>query len=135
MDIADVFGGVPVHELIVLILSYVTECEAVRLCHEWHLSDEMKAVAWPGCASLRSLEEICANIAHAGDVELKWARKNGCEWDAATCSSAAGNGHLNVLQWARANSCQWSIWTCHNAAVNGMQLRVAAQLRCHIWTY
>eukprot|EP01044_Picomonas_judraskeda_P001463 COSAG03_NODE_88_length_13468_cov_4.757798_10_plen_40_part_00 len=33
---------------------------------------------------------------------LQWARANGCEWDAETCSEEAFGGHLEVLQWARA---------------------------------
>lgn len=65
------------------------------------------------------------------DVQLQWARANGCPWDkmqwqlaAATltwcsgwlcangcppnehaCELAAGMGHLAVLQWLRANGC------------------------------
>ena len=50
---------------------------------------------------------------------LQWARANGCEWDAATCSSAAGGGHLEVLQWARANGCEWDAATCSAAAEEG----------------
>jgi hypothetical protein len=32
--------------------------------------------------------------------EAKWARANGCPWDAFTCVLAALNGHLEVLKWA-----------------------------------
>eukprot|EP01044_Picomonas_judraskeda_P049315 COSAG03_NODE_28975_length_192_cov_10.784946_1_plen_47_part_10 len=43
---------------------------------------------------------------------LQWARANGCEWNAITCSAAAAGGHLEVLQWARANGCEWNAITC-----------------------
>ena len=84
-------------------LCYATECEAVLLCHEWCISDEMKALVWPDYVSLKSLEEIstssilapafCAKVAAEGNVELlKWARINGYDWDANACSEAADNG-------------------------------------------
>ena len=78
MDVAEVFSGIGLRELIVFVLSYATECEAIRLCHEWRVPDEVKALAWS--TSVRSLEEIrtssmlsttfCADIACAGDLEL-----------------------------------------------------------------
>jgi hypothetical protein len=37
---------------------------------------------------------------------LKWARENGCEWNADVCANAALNGHLEVLKWARENGCE-----------------------------
>jgi hypothetical protein len=43
---------------------------------------------------------------------LKWARKNGCEWDELTCQNAAQGGHLDVLKWARKNGCEWNIQLC-----------------------
>jgi hypothetical protein len=36
---------------------------------------------------------------------LKWARANGCPWDAKTCETAAFNGRLETLKWAHANGC------------------------------
>ena len=43
-----------------------------------------------------------------GNLEvLKWARANGCEWDATTCAKAAEGGHFDVLRWARVNGCPW----------------------------
>lgn len=42
---------------------------------------------------------------------LQWARKNGCRWNDATCSSAAGAGYLVVLQWARENGSPWDDMT------------------------
>jgi hypothetical protein len=32
---------------------------------------------------------------------IKWARENGCPWNEDTYSSAAKNGHLEVLKWLR----------------------------------
>ena len=52
---------------------------------------------------------------------LKWARANGCPWDASTCYSAALGGHLEVLKWATANGCQWNAITCKKAADAGLQ--------------
>jgi hypothetical protein len=62
----------------------------------------------------------CSCAAEFGHLEiLKWARENGCCWNERTCSQAALNGHLDVLKWARENRCPWDKWTCHNAALNG----------------
>ena len=37
--------------------------------------------------------------AYGGHFELlKWARENGCGWDAETSSWAAKGGHLEILQ-------------------------------------
>ena len=50
----------------------------------------------------------CAKAAESGNLEvLKWARANGCEWDATTCAKAAEGGHFDVLRWARVNGCPW----------------------------
>ena len=53
--------------------------------------------------------QTCECIARMGEsIELlKYARDQGCPWDASTCRAAAGGGHLEVLQWARANGCPW----------------------------
>ena len=38
----------------------------------------------------------------SADLEvLQWARANGCDWDASTCSYAAEAGDLEMLKWAR----------------------------------
>jgi hypothetical protein len=44
---------------------------------------------------------------------------NGCPWDSYTCSTAARNGHLEVLKWTRANGCPWDDATSAAAAQNG----------------
>ena len=45
---------------------------------------------------------ICRIAAQNGWLDLlKWARKNGCDWDSYTCNYAAENGHLEILKWAR----------------------------------
>ena len=68
---------------------------------------------------------------------LQWARANGCEWHAYTCSHAAGGGHLEVLQWARANGCEWN-WSTFRAAEERGHLEVlqwarANDFRVRIW--
>ena len=50
---------------------------------------------------------------------LRWARENGCDWDAWTCLSAARGGQLGILQWLRANGCPWDAGTCHFAVDQG----------------
>ena len=51
----------------------------------------------------------CAYLAGNNYFEvLKWARENGCPWNADTCSSAASGGHLEILKWARENGCPWN---------------------------
>ena len=47
---------------------------------------------------------------------LRWARENGCAWNADACLCAAQTGHLEVLQWLRANGCPWDAETCYQAA-------------------
>lgn len=52
--------------------------------------------------------QTCSAAAGQGHLDvLRWARHNGCRWDAATPTSAAWGGHLYVLQYARENSCPW----------------------------
>ena len=46
-DVAEVFVDLVADELIVLVLSYATEWEAVWLCHEWHVPIVRKALIWP----------------------------------------------------------------------------------------
>ena len=47
---------------------------------------------------------------------LRWARANGCPWDAQTCSGAAFEGHLEVLHWARVKGCPCDEEKCVNEA-------------------
>ena len=64
--------------------------------------------------------DFCKLAAADGYLNLiKWARTNGCPWDARTCAGAAGGGHLEVLQWARANGCPSDVLTCAVAARGG----------------
>jgi hypothetical protein len=65
-------------------------------------------------------EEICANVALEGHLELlKWTRENGCDWDSDTCTDAALGGYLELLKWARENGCFWDSNTCAHAAKGG----------------
>ena len=34
-------------------------------------------------------------------------RANGCPWDSWTCHDAVAYGHVEVLRWARENGCEW----------------------------
>jgi ankyrin repeat protein len=62
----------------------------------------------------------CSYLAYFGHLDiLKWARKNGSEWDRFVCFYAALNGHLEVLKWARENGCEWDSQVCYHAALNG----------------
>ena len=62
----------------------------------------------------------CGTAARWGYLEVfKWARANGCEWDASTCASAARGGHLDVLKWARSNGCNWDYQVCMICAIHG----------------
>ena len=54
-----------------------------------------------------------------GCIFFNLPRRGQGEWNSSTCSSAAKNGHLDVLKWARENGCEWDSWTCSNAAKNG----------------
>ena len=68
----------------------------------------------------RQARTYCELAAKEGYLDLiKWARANGCPWDAWTCTYAAEHGHLEVLQWARTNGCPWDEWTCSRAAEGG----------------
>ena len=62
----------------------------------------------------------CKDIAYEGSLNiLKWARENGCKWDASTCTHAALGGHLDVLMWARENGCEWNSDVYYRAATQG----------------
>ncbi len=59
----------------------------------------------------------CSKAAGGGHLTiLKWARANGCPWNDATCLQAAFRGHLDVLVWARRNGCEWHIQSCFRVA-------------------
>ena len=62
---------------------------------------------------------------------LQWARANGCEWDAETCTKAAAEGHLEVLQWARANGCDWLPEDTCSYAAHGGHLEVLQWARAN----
>ena len=47
---------------------------------------------------------------------LKWLRSEGCPWDEGACSSAAWNGHLDVIKYLHENGCPWDEGTCTRAA-------------------
>jgi ankyrin repeat protein len=54
----------------------------------------------------RGNEDTCAYAALYGRLEcLKYARENGCPWNALTCHYAAQNGHIECLKYARENGC------------------------------
>jgi hypothetical protein len=62
----------------------------------------------------------CSSAAFEGHLEvLQWARKHGCPWDSESCAYAAKGGHLHVLQWAREHDCPWNKQTCRQAAEHG----------------
>ena len=79
----------------------------------------------------RSLQQICVTVlsgvfttcAHSAVgghlAVLRWAREQGCPWNAATQSCAAMGGYLHVLQWAREHDIPWDEGTCEQAAVGG----------------
>ncbi len=80
-----------------------------------------------------------------GNLEaLKWARANGCPWDASTCRKAAAGRshfqgqHFEVLKWAHANGCEWDVMCCAFAALLGdlEMLQWARENGCpwDVWT-
>ncbi len=51
---------------------------------------------------------------------LKLLRERNWPWDAYTCNMAASRGKLEVLKWARANGCEWNaVVVCSYAASGG----------------
>eukprot|EP01038_Epipyxis_sp_PR26KG_P018355 gene18355-25856_t len=67
------------------------------------------------------MDSLCSNAASGGHLQLlqlmiKWARINGCRWDANTCTAAARLGKLEILQWLREENCPWDAKTCAVAA-------------------
>ncbi len=62
----------------------------------------------------------CVRAAKTGRLKiLKWARKNGCGWNSDVCVSAAFYGHFEVLKWARENGCDWNESVIHYARLRG----------------
>ena len=67
-----------------------------------------------------SYNQVCSYAAIGGHLDiLKWARENGCLWNANTCTWATKYGHFNILKWARTNGCPWNKDTCGFAAKYG----------------
>jgi hypothetical protein len=63
------------------------------------------------------IHNVIGYAAKNGSLDLiKWAHKNGGQWNKDTCKCAAAKGHLEVLRWAHENGCPWNEWTCANAA-------------------
>ena len=50
---------------------------------------------------------------------LRYARKNGCDWNEDTCRWAAQNGNLSCLKYLHEHKCPWDKDTCVGAAQNG----------------
>ena len=50
-------------------------------------------------------------------TSIKWY--DGCNWNAATCSSAAAKGHINCLKFAYKNGCPISEYAFENAVEYG----------------
>jgi hypothetical protein len=65
-------------------------------------------------------EITCSLASKGGHLEiLKWARENNCPWDEVVCVEAANGGHFSILKWARENGCPWNEDVCSEAACNG----------------
>ena len=63
---------------------------------------------------------ICSTAARFGHLKvLQWAKEKHYEWNVNICYSAAQDGQLNVLRWARENNCGWNASICEAAAENG----------------
>ena len=62
---------------------------------------------------------------------LKWAHDNGCSWDETTCHAAAENGHLEVLIWARENGCDWNKDTCIELAASRNHIKIVEWIKSH----
>ena len=62
----------------------------------------------------------CAAIAKGGDLKvLKYARANGCPWDSQTCAAAALAGNVRMMRYARTHGCPWDERTCAAAGSGG----------------
>jgi hypothetical protein len=80
---------------------------------------------WAKCYSdgLDWDDQLCALIAKQGTLErLNYAIGTGAIWGTQTLTSAAGNGHLEMLMYLRMHageSCPWTPATCAAAAAGG----------------
>ena len=91
-----------------------------RTSHHLASVGALDALQWARANGCEWTAYTCSAAAAGNHLEvLQWARANGCEWNAGTCSRAAQGGHLEVLQWARANGCEWDARTCSQAAREG----------------
>ena len=58
-------------------------------------------------------DEICDMAAQCGHLSvLKYARSQGCPWDAEITDWAASCGHLEMLRWLRYEGCPWDKEEC-----------------------
>ena len=74
---------------------------------------------------------LCTQLAKAGRLpELKWARSQGCPWDAWSLTRAAYKGHLAVVQWMHdVEQCPWQEEETIGYAAAGGHLDVIQWLR------
>src|SRR4051794_23878315 len=107
-------------DLIRLILSYVAACSPDSIAARFVCRRFRDLLPQRSQDTLQVVRDYCRIAAAYGYLNLiRWARTNGCSWNADTCASAAQGGHLEVLKWARANGCPWDVYTCANAAGGG----------------
>jgi hypothetical protein len=87
----------------------------------WHAVQH----AWrsPGLLThSRQQAAVLALVAGTGDLLLlKWLWYQGCPWDEAACTAAAGDGRQRVLCWLRSKQppCPWNEDACAAAARGG----------------
>lgn len=73
-----------------------------------------------GCPWGPAGARVCRFAARDGELDvLRWARQDGCPWDASACEAAAESGHLDVLDWAVSHGCDWGEDTLSAAAAAG----------------
>lgn len=59
-------------------------------------------------ARVNDFDDVCEAGARGGQLAvLQRAWSNDFDWDRHVCSSAALEGHLEVLKWARCHGCPW----------------------------
>ena len=57
--------------------------------------------------------QTISSAAGNGHLDLiKWAIENGCKFDSYACRSTIMHNHLDVLKWLRANGCAWNDKFC-----------------------
>ena len=67
-----------------------------------------------GCQYWNTIQDdACSLAAGKGHLEvLQWLRAtDGCPWDYKTCAYAAFSHERGVLRWARENGCPWNAYT------------------------